>query len=56
MKSLYNYITIDFFNCQVVWNRGHDNIVGNELADALATDNNAKFNKIIKDNGIKFDL
>lgn len=56
VKSLYNYITIDFFNCQVVWNKGHDDIVGNELADALATDNNAKFNKIIKDNNIKLDL
>lgn len=56
VKSLYKYLTTDFFNCQVVWLKGHDNTDGNELADALATNDNAKFNKIIKDKSIKLDL
>lgn len=52
--SLYNYFTIDFFNYQVVKTNGHCGIIENELADALATSNDYKFNKIIKDNHILF--
>ena len=32
---------------------GHNNIVGNEIADSLATNNMKKFNDIVKKNGIK---
>lgn len=53
VKSLYKYLSKDFFNCQVVKTAGHSNIVENELADALATNNTIKFNKIIQEKGIK---
>ena len=55
IQSLYKYLNIDFFNCQVKKCDGHIGILGNELADALATNNIERFNKIIKDNNIKFD-
>ena len=38
LQTLYKYYTIDFFNCQVKWVKGHSNNIGNELADALARD------------------
>lgn len=52
IKSLYKYLSKDFFNCQVVKTNAHVGIVENELADALATNNQKKFQKIIKENGI----
>lgn len=52
VKELYNYLTIDFFNCQVNKVAGHANIYGNELADALATNNMVKFDKLLK----KYDI
>ena len=54
VKALYKYINIDFFNCQVVKCKGHANIIGNELADALASNNINKWNKLIKDNSLDF--
>ena len=50
IKNLYKYVSINFFNCQVKKCPGHSNITGNELADALATNNKIKFNKIVRDN------
>lgn len=55
VKEIYNYLTIDFFNCQVIKTNGHCGIIENELADALATGNDYKFNKIIKDNHILYE-
>lgn len=52
VKELYNYLNINFFNCQVLKCDGHRGNVGNELADALATNNSNKFDKIIKQNNI----
>lgn len=52
VQNLYKYLTIDFFNCQVCKCNGHDGIIENELADALAIFNNHKFNKILEDNQI----
>lgn len=52
VKEIYNYLNIDFFNCQVVKVPGHANILGNELADALATDNTTKYLKLLKENNI----
>lgn len=52
VKELYNYLNINFFNCQVLKCNGHCGNVGNELADALATNNGNKFDKIIKQNNI----
>lgn len=55
VKSLYKYLTIDFFTCQVEVKKcaGHVNILGNELADALAQSNFNKFKKLILNNNIK---
>lgn len=40
---LYNYYTKKISNCQVKKIKGHNQNVGNELADALATFNKKKF-------------
>ena len=55
VQSFYDYLTIDFFNCQVVKITSHIGITENELADALATNEIARFNRIVKDKGIKLD-
>lgn len=52
VKKLYNYLTTDFFNCQVRKVHGHANVPGNELADALATNDLNKFEKELKKNNI----
>lgn len=52
VKELYNYLNINFFNCQVSKVAGHANICGNELADALATNDMIKFDKLFK----KYDI
>lgn len=56
VKSLYNYLTTDFFNCQVKKVEGHANVPGNELADALATQDREKFKKICKINNILYSI
>lgn len=53
IKILYNYLTTKFSKCQIVKVSGHNNVVGNEIADSLATNNIKKFNDIIEKNGIK---
>lgn len=55
VKEIYKYLNINFFNCQVVKCNGHNGIIGNELADALATNNLNKFNKIVEKNDIKIE-
>ena len=51
--KLYKYISKDFFPCQVVKVRGHVGEVANELADALATNNVKKFEKLLQMHNIK---
>lgn len=53
--QLYKYISKDFFNCQVIKTKGHCGIAENELADALATQNFSKFEKVCKTNNILYD-
>jgi len=53
IKILYNYLTTKFSKCQIVKVSGHNDVVGNEIADSLATNNMKKFNDIIEKNGIK---
>lgn len=52
VKELYKYLTIDFFPCQVIKTKGHCGIIENELADALATNDEAKYQKILRENKI----
>lgn len=52
VKEIYKYLTIDFFNCQVKKCSGHSGELGNELADALATGNCKKMEKLLEDNEI----
>lgn len=55
VKRLYNYVNTNFFKNQVIIAKtsGHCGIVGNELADALATNDMKKFEKILKENNIE---
>jgi ribonuclease HI len=46
VKKIYNYLNTDFFNFQLVKCAGHSGILGNELADALATKDKAKWNRL----------
>ena len=52
VKELYKYLTIEFFPCQVIKTKGHCGIVENELADALATKDKAKYKKILDKHNI----
>ena len=58
IQEIYKYINVDFPNFVIKKCAGHSNIIGNELADALASDNQAKFKTILKENNIKdkYDL
>ena len=53
IKELYSYLKIDFPNFKIEKIPGHSNILGNELADALCSNNEAKFAKIKKENNIR---
>ena len=53
IKELYSYLKIDFPNFRIEKIPGHSNIIGNELADALCSNNEAKFVKIKKENNIR---
>ena len=57
--ELYKYLTIEFFPCQVIKVNGHCGVGGNELADALATNDKIKYARILKHNYItdpNFDI
>lgn len=48
MKEIYSYIYYNMYNVEIQKINGHCGIIGNELADALATGDEDKFTKIIK--------
>ena len=56
IKQLYEYTKIDFPNFQILKVKGHNNILGNELADAYAiaekNGDATKLAKILKENNI----
>lgn len=51
VKQIWEYLKIDFCNFSIEKVPGHSNLLGNELADALATNNKEKVDKILKENG-----
>lgn len=55
IKEIYYYLSLEFPNFSIVKVKGHAGDVGNELADAVATDNQAKIAKIIEENKEMFD-
>jgi ribonuclease HI len=50
VQEIYKYLTIEFFNFQIKKCKGHAGIIGNELADALATNDYKKYCKTLIDN------
>lgn len=52
IKEIYNLLISGYNNFEFKKVRGHDNCIGNELADAVATANKAKFEKIFFENGL----
>lgn len=52
VKQLFPYALESFPGYRVEKVAGHDNILGNEIADALATNNQAKLTKIFENNDI----
>lgn len=54
IKELYNYLITDFFKSKVkvIKVKGHSGRVGNELADALATNDMKKFTKLVRDSNL----
>lgn len=56
--SLYKYYKKDFFICQINFQlvKGHNDNIGNQLADAVATKNKEKLIKIITENNIKIKI
>lgn len=49
VQEIFNHIKKDFYHCQVKKCSGHTGELGNEIADALATENFGKALKIIKE-------
>lgn len=54
VEQIYNYLTIEFNNFNIVKVKGHNDVLGNEIADALATFDKAKLAKIFNEHKEKF--
>lgn len=55
VKEIYKYLTIEFHNFTIYKIKGHAGHLGNEIADALATNDEAKLAKLKKDNENLFE-
>lgn len=56
IQSLYFYFTKNFQKCQIVYLKGHNENLGNELADALATHDGTKFKALLEKNHVKVKI
>jgi len=58
IQSLYEYYNINFFICQIEFVKvdGHCGIIGNEVADALASFNKGKLTALILQNKINLAI
>lgn len=52
IQKLYELMNFADFKFSIVKCKGHSDILENELADALASNNKVKFNKLMKENKI----
>lgn len=52
VKQIYSYLTIEFNNFTIRKVKGHNDVLGNEIADALATNDTVKLAKIFKENDL----
>lgn len=55
IKQIYDYLIIEFNNFSIEKIKGHIGDLGNELADAIATNNGAKIAKFMKENESCFE-
>lgn len=55
VKDIYCHLSREFPNFTIFKIKGHAGEIGNELADAVATQNEAKIAKIMEDNKEMFD-
>ena len=53
VKEIWEYLKIEWPNFTIEKVKGHNNILGNEVADYLATNNLPKLLKILKENDIE---
>lgn len=54
IQRIYEYKKIEFSNFEILKCKGHNNILGNELADAAASNNKAKLVKIFQENDLEY--
>ena len=55
VQKIWEYLKIEWPNFYITRISGHSGLLGNELADALATSNEAKFQKILKENELLYE-
>lgn len=54
IKTLWSYYSQPFFNVGVKWIKGHNNLIGNELADKLANRELNEFYNLLEKNKITY--